>query len=198
MESTIIRMASRKDIVSILTLYKPYIKHSHTTFETEIPTLKVFEKRILKIQQKLPWLICIYGGNFAGYAYATDHRIRSAYQWTKELSVYIHDQYQQKGIASALYTTLTELLRIQGVTNCLAGIALPNDASIKFHEKFGFKKVGIYHRIGYKHKRFFDVGWWEFFIHQDSNQPKEIIPIHDVERTKEFDSAVKKGLNCIY
>jgi len=191
-------MAVREDVVSILNLYIPYIKHSHTTFETEIPSPEEFEERILRIQQKLPWLVCIYEGDFAGYAYATDHRIRSAYQWTKELSVYVHNHYHQKGIASALYTTLVELLRIQGVTNCLAGIALPNDASVKFHERFGFKKVGIYSRIGYKHKRFHDVGWWELFIHQEGNQPSEIIPIGDIERTKEFDFAVKKGLNCIY
>ena len=192
-----IRMAFERDTAEILEIYRPYITDSYVSFETEIPSVEELKSRIKNIQKTLPWLVCVVDNQIAGYAYATDHRSRKAYSWTKELSVYLLDQYKNKGIATALYTCLIQLLKIQGVTNCLAGIALPNESSIRFHEKFGFKKVGIYHQVGYKLNAFRDVGWWELFIAEKNDPPSGIIPIGKIEKTKDFERAVITGLNRI-
>ncbi len=185
------------DAEKIWEIYKPYVLHTSASFETEVPTLPAFQSRMENILQYLPWLVCAVDNQIAGYAYATDHRSRQAYQWTKELSVYVHDHSKRKRIATALYTTLIELLKIQGVTNCLAGISLPNEASIRLHEKLGFKKVGIFHQVGYKLGTFQDVGWWELFIGDINKSPSGIIPVKSIESTKEFDSAVRMGLKYL-
>ena len=71
----------------MLEIYAPYILNSTVSFETEVPTLEEFEQRVLYYQEKLPWLVCDINDYLAGYAYATDHRQRKAYEVTKELSV---------------------------------------------------------------------------------------------------------------
>jgi L-amino acid N-acyltransferase YncA len=194
----IIRLAGESDAENIWEIYKPYVMNTFVTFETDIPALSVFRSRMEDILHTLPWLVCEYDNRMAGYAYATDHRSRKAYQWTKELSVYIHDDFKRKGIATGLYTTLFQLLKIQGVKNCLAGIALPNEASIRFHEKMGFRKVGVYHQIGYKLNDYRDVGWWELFVGQKNEPPDGILPINSIVGSDEFNLAIRMGLEYLY
>lgn len=192
-----IRMAEEKDVPGILEIYTPFIQNTLVSFETEVPGSDEFADRIKKIRQVLPWLVCETGGRIAGYAYAADHRARKAYQWTKELSVYVHDQFKYMGIGTALYISLLELLKLQGVTNCLAGIALPNESSVRFHEKMGFRKVGVYHMVGFKSGIFCDVGWWELFIGNNHQVPADIVPITAIENSMEFRKSVKKGISRI-
>lgn len=193
-----IRLANESDAGDILEIYRPYILNTCVSFESDIPTPEAFWSRIENILQSLPWLVCEYGSQIAGYAYAADHRSRKAYQSTKEVSVYIHDHFKRKGIATALYTTLIQLLKIQGVTNCLAGIALPNEASIRLHKKLGFRKIGIYHQVGFKFDAFRDVSWWELFIGEKNENPTGIIPVGAIKSSIEFDLAVKMGLKYLY
>jgi phosphinothricin acetyltransferase len=192
-----IRMAVDRDTPEILEIYAPYILNSTVSFETVLPTPEEFNIRIRHIQKVLPWLVCEFNGKIAGYAYAADHRSRTAYQWTKELSVYVHDQFRKYGTGTALYVTLMELLRMQGVMNCLAGITLPNDASKKFHERLGFRNVGTYRNIGFKFGRFCDVGWWELFIGDSDNTPGEIVPVEEIVNSAGFEKAVRKGISQI-
>lgn len=192
-----IRLAHAHDARKIWEIYKPYVLNSYTSFETETPDLTVFRVRIENVLNTLPWLVCEYKDLVTGYAYATDHRSRTAYQWTKELSVYIHNDFKGKGIGTALYITLIELLKLQGVQNCLAGIALPNEASIRFHEKLGFRKVGVYHRVGYKLNGYRDVEWWELFIGDEEMAPGNILPITSLVGQGKYDLAMEMGLKYL-
>jgi phosphinothricin acetyltransferase len=145
----------------------------------------------------LPWLICEIDHEIAGYAYAVDHRNQSAYQWSKEMSVYIDENFRRKRIASALYTSIIDILKAQGVMNALAGITLPNSESVSFHENFGFRLVGIYHRVGYKLNRFHDTGWYEYVITKNDRPPSNIIPVNEIRNSEKWLEAVHHGLSLI-
>ena len=132
---SMIRLATTDDSDPILKIYAPYIENTSYTFETEVPTIDSFKERISHYQENWPWLVCEIGGVVAGYAYGSRHRERVAYQWSVECSVYVHDNYQRRGVARALYTALINILKLQGFRNLYAVINLPNDKSVSFHEK---------------------------------------------------------------
>ena len=113
-----------------------------------------------------------------GYAYAAGFRSRSAYQWSIEVTAYVRPEAQLRGVGSALYTCLLEILRIQGVINALRGITLPNDASVALHERFGFKPVGVLQDVGSKLMRWHDVEWWALRMQQppDPSDAPKLLP----------------------
>ncbi len=166
-----IAMARWEDVPGMLRIYAPFVKETIVSFETEVPTEQTFWSRVQQVQKEAPWLVCLNGNEIAGYAYASAHRSRQAYQWTRELSVYVAESHRGRRIATALYQTLIEILRLQGFANALIGISLPNEVSVAFHESMGFEPVGVYHGVGYKDGQFRDVGWWEMRIR---DQPGEI------------------------
>jgi phosphinothricin acetyltransferase len=114
--------------------------------------------------EAFPWLVCVGGGDVAGYAYASQHHERAAYQWSANVSVYIHAEHRGRGLGRALYAALFDILRAQRVHNVYAGITLPNGASVGLHEAVGFQPVGVYRSVGFKLGRWHDVGWWEMAI----------------------------------
>ena len=98
-----IRLAKPADAAAVLAIYAPYILDTAFTFETEVPSIEAFAQRIISYQENWPWLVYETNGFIAGYTYATKHRERAAYQWCVESSVYVHNNFKQKGIAKALY-----------------------------------------------------------------------------------------------
>lgn len=189
-----IRPIAAADIPAVLDIYAPVVLRTTTSFEIEVPTIADFTNRVAAIQHQAPWLVCEIDGQVTGYAYGSAHRSRAAYQCTRELTVYVHSDYRRRGVATALYTALIGLLKRQGYATALAGITLPNDASVRFHERMGFQLVGIYHRVGYKYGQFLDVGWWEMPI--SDTPPENIIPISELppELFKEAIAAALKKI----
>jgi len=171
---TKIRLAQRKDVPEMLDIYAPFILNTVTSFELNVPSEEEFWQRIVHKLEQYPWLVCEIDGKIAAYAYAGEHRARAAYQWNAELSVYVGEGYKKRGIASAMYRCLVEIVELQGYCNILAGISLPNPASVRFHEQFGFNLVGIYHKIGYKFGKWVDVGWWEMPLSRMGKTPPKI------------------------
>lgn len=175
-----IRCAEEKDVEGILAIYAPYVAETPVSFETEVPTPGEMWDRISSILSGLPYLACQANGQIAGYAYASNFRQRKAYQWSKEVSVYVAPGFRGKHVATGLYLSLFEILRIQGVTNLLAGITVPNKASTIFHESAGFRKCGEYTAVGYKHGLWHNVGWWELSLNPDLLPPKQLIPFSKI------------------
>ncbi len=175
-----IRIADKKDYQAILNIYTPYILETAFTFEEEVPSIEKFSQRLSAIQSALPLLVCEEQDIIVGYAYASDHREKSSYRWTKEVSIYIAQEHHRKGIARNLYERLFKTLKAQGFNSLLAGITIPNDPSVAFHESFGFKQIAMYQAIGFKHNKWHDVGWWELHIQdKHSNKtPKEPISVN--------------------
>lgn len=119
-----------------------------------------------------PWFVAEVEGEVVGYAYASRWKERSAYRYTVETSVYINHQHTGKGYAVYLYKRLIAHLKARGMKVLLAGISLPNDDSVKFHERFGFEKVGQLRDVGFKFGKFIDVGYWELRLDGNSIHKK--------------------------
>lgn len=175
-----IRFATLADASAILAIYGPYITESIISFEYEVPTVLEFTERIRAIQQQLPYLIVEANGRVMGYAYASRHRDRAAYQWSVDTSVYVHPDGHRQGIARQLYTALFDLLRRQGYYNAYAGITLPNPKSEAFHRTMGFEPVGTYANVGYKFGEWHDVAWFQLTLQPHQTNPTPPVPIHQL------------------
>jgi L-amino acid N-acyltransferase YncA len=177
-----IRLAKASDAVAVIGIYTPYILNTAFTFETEVPSIKNFEQRIATYQESWPWIVYEADGIIAGYAYATKHRERAAYQWCVESSVYVHERFQKAGIAQSLYNTLFKILKHQGCRNVYAGITIPNEKSVSFHKKSGFTWLADYENIGYKLNRWNTVSWWQLQLNPYSDNPSPPLKFPEVEQ----------------
>ena len=100
-------------------------------------------------------------GACIGYASSSRWRPKPAYNTTVEASVYCRPDAVGRGCGTALYTALFAALEREDVRTIVAGVSLPNPASLSFHEKFGFRPVGVFHAVGRKFDKFWDVAWFE-------------------------------------
>jgi L-amino acid N-acyltransferase YncA len=156
-----IRHARAGDVGAMLAIYAPLVRDTTISFEYEPPTLAEMEHRLQAVQRQYPWLVCERDGQLAGYAYASSFRSRTAYQWTAEVTVYVHPDHHRRGVARALYRALLDRLRAQGYRMAVAVITLPNAASVALHEDLGFEPVGVFRRAGFKHGQWCDIGCWQ-------------------------------------
>jgi phosphinothricin acetyltransferase len=190
-----IRLAERRDVPGILEIYAPFILHSAVTFEEIVPDEESFWKRIQEIMTELPYLVCEIDGRIAGYAYASAYRSRASYRWTKEVSVYVHPDFHRKRVADALYTTLNELVRFQGLANLLAIITMPNEPSVAFHEQFGYHKCAEFPKVGYKLDQWQNVGWFGLFLQDENAAPKDhILRLDEITGLPVFQEAIQMGM----
>ena len=107
-----------------------------------------------------------------GYAYAAKHRDRAAYRWSVDVSVYIAERHRGQGIGRRLYEGLFADLADLGYVMAFAGITLPNPASVGLHEAVGFRPLGVFSSVGYKHGRWHDVGWWQRPLRDAPTEPE--------------------------
>ncbi|MCU1691186.1 MAG: Phosphinothricin N-acetyltransferase [Frankiales bacterium] len=133
------------------------------SFEAEPPDAAAVLAR-LQARPRRPWLVAERDGAVVGFAYASAHRARAAYRWAADVSVYLDAEERGRGTARALYDVLLPLVRGLGYTTAHARITLPNPASAGLHEAFGFRLVGVYADVGFKHGRWHDVGWWRLAL----------------------------------
>jgi phosphinothricin acetyltransferase len=153
----VIRAARAGDAAGIAAVYSPYVLGSAATFE-EVPP-SVDEVRV-RMGNGLPWLVADEDG-VVGYAYAGPHHQRAGYRWSVTVSVYLAATHHGRGLGTALYGELLPLLVELGYVRAYAGVALPNEPSVRLHESLGFTPVGVYREVGFKHGRWHDVGWWQ-------------------------------------
>lgn len=157
----VIRRARPEDADAIVDIYRPHIEGSWASFELVTPTAAEMAARVAKAQERHDWLVAVAGEEVLGYAYGVTHRAREAYRFTVEVSAYLGAAAQGRGVGKQLYERLFERLAELGYCNAVAGVTLPNDKSVAFHERLGFTPVGVYHRIGYKFGAWRDVAWYE-------------------------------------
>ncbi len=157
-----LRDAHADDAAVIADIYNHYILHSTISFEEAAVDAATMAQRVADVQAGgLPWLVALVDGKVAAYAYATKWRVRAAYRFSVETSVYVAKGQARSGLGKALYAALLERLRDAGVHLAIGGIALPNDASVALHERMGYVKVAHFSEVGLKFGRWIDVGYWE-------------------------------------
>ena len=156
-----IRPALESDLPAILAIYGPYILHSTATFEYEVPSLPAFTDRFRGITAQFPWLVWEEDGKVLGYAYASAPYTRPAYAWCAEPSVYLCPQARGSGIGAALYAALEAILLKQGYQVLYALITQENTASLRFHEKEGYRQMVLFPDCGFKFGRWLGLIWLE-------------------------------------
>lgn len=167
-----IRLARVDDAAEIAAIYRPYVTDAVTSFEIEAPSAAEMASRIESTLSFAPWLVWTgAGGGPIGYAYASRHRERAAYQWSVDVTVYIHAEHHRRGVGRTLYAALFTLLRLQGFYTAHAGVTLPNPASVALHESLGFRPVGVYPAVGWKFGAWRDVGWWHLPLQERPSTP---------------------------
>jgi phosphinothricin acetyltransferase len=159
----VIRPATVDDVAGVTDIYNHYVEQTPATFD-----LTPFS-----VDARLAWfghygdqgrhrlLVAASAAEIVGYATSSRFRDKAAYDTSVEVSVYLHPDALGGGIGSRLYTELFLALKGEDVHRAYAGIALPNDASIALHRRFGFTDVGTYREVGRKFGRYWDVLWME-------------------------------------
>ena len=188
-----IRLATAHDAKGIAQIYAPVVARTAISFELVPPGESEMAGRITSTLVYAPWLVCARGDDVWGYAYASKHRERAAYQWAMDVSAYIREGHRRQGIGRALYTSLFALLRIQGYYAVHAGITLPNPGSVGLHEALGFRPVGVYRAVGYKLGAWHDVGWWQLALRERVGEPAAPLSLAEARRHREWESAMAAG-----
>jgi phosphinothricin acetyltransferase len=130
-------------------------------------------RRIAAAQRTHAWLVAEAEGRVIGYAYGIPWRSRAAYRWACEVSVYLERGRRRTGAGRTLYEALLQRLAARGYRTALAGMTLPNDASVGLHRALGFEPVGTFRRVGYKHGAWHDVAWAQIVLTGGDEPPAE-------------------------
>ena len=168
MQNIRIRPAEERDIPAMLAVYAPYVDETAVSFEYAVPSPEEFRARLARVQGFYPWLVAEQEGRVLGYAYASRFHPRAAYDWSVEVSIYLGRQERGRGLGRQLYEALEAMLRAQNVLSAYACIALaetPDEyldhASIRFHERMGYRLTGTFPNCGYKFERWYGMVWME-------------------------------------
>ncbi len=156
-----IRPVTIEDAQQLVDIYNYYVINSIVTLDL-VPFSKVdFEVKIEEIAAKFPFIVYEVANDIVGYAYANTFRTKPAYKNTVELTVYIKHAELGKQFGKKLYSELLLQLKARHFHVVIGGLTLPNDASVKLHENFGFEKVAHFKEVGFKFEKWHDVGFWQ-------------------------------------
>ena len=157
------------DLDALTDIYNHYVRETALTFDT-VPFTS---------EQRVPWLrshsedgpsrllvahdvrTAANAPEVLGYATSSPFRAKAAYSTSVEVSVYCAPGATGRGVGTLLYTALFDALAREDIHRAYAGIAQPNEASVRLHSAFGFRHVGTYTQVGRKFGRYWDVAWYE-------------------------------------
>ncbi|MCX6379057.1 MAG: GNAT family N-acetyltransferase [Armatimonadetes bacterium] len=176
-----VRVATKADAQGILEIYAPIVQETVISFEMEPPSIEEMEGRIERTLVQYPWLVCVENERVLGYVYGSQFRARTAYQWSVEVTVYVHPDVHGQGVGKRLYRALFNILRQQGYVAMYAGVTLPNPASVGIHESMGFQPVGAFPLAGFKFGAWHDVGFWYMVLSEPNSTPAVPTPFPQVD-----------------
>lgn len=154
-----LRDATSADLPAIQAIYAEHVLHGCASFELEPPDVAELERRLAAVRQAgLPYRVAELEGEVVGYAYAVLYRPRPAYRHTAEDSVYVRAGLGGQGIGRRLLEEVVAACTAAGFRQLVAVIGdSANAASIALHGRLGFRTVGTFEAVGFKHGRWVDT-----------------------------------------
>jgi phosphinothricin acetyltransferase len=170
-----VRAGAEADLKALTDIYNHYVRETSITFDTAVFTPEQRRSWLHSHPEDGPHRLLVaqdvrFAGpnppdgptdGILGYATSSPFRPKAAYSTSVEVSVYCAPQAAGRGIGTLLYKALFEALAEEDVHRAYAGVALPNDASVRLHTRFGFRHIGTYGEVGRKFGRYWDVAWFE-------------------------------------
>ena len=187
-----LRLATQADGDAVAAIYAPYVAETAISFELVPPSGEVMAGRIAAVLERGPYIVAEVDGVVRAYAYAGRFRDRAAYDWTCESTVYVDPSLHRSGLGRATMEALLRVLRLQGFRLVVAGVTPPNPGSIGLHRSLGFRRVGAFEGVGWKHSRWWDVEFFalELFPAEDGVQPAPVRPLPELLGTPELARAI--------
>ncbi|HEY0306254.1 MAG TPA: arsinothricin resistance N-acetyltransferase ArsN1 family B [Longimicrobiales bacterium] len=181
------RLAQSDDAAAIQAIYAPIVRKTAISFEYDPPDVAEMAGRMSKVLATRPWLVYRAGGRVLGYAYASTFRERRAYDWSTEVSVYVHADARGRGVGKELYATLFDVLRALNYRQVIAGATLPNEHSERLHEALGFERIGIFPAVGYKFGKWHDVIFWALTLRDFVGEAPALINVNELLQRPEWE-----------
>jgi len=160
-----VRLVVADDLPAIRSILADEIRDGYAHFALEPPTLDELREELRRAAGRHPWVVATGASEgVIGFARCAPWKSRGAYRWTTEIGVYVDARHRGRGVGVALYTALFPLIEAHSLKSVLAGITLPNAASVRLHERFGMVHVGTLPHVGFKHAAWRSVGYWHRFL----------------------------------
>lgn len=168
-----VRMARPADATQLVDIYAFYVRKTAISYDTGVPSARVFAGRMTQVLQRYPYLVAedVAAGTLLGYAHTGPLDWRAAYDWSAETTIYLRQDVRGRGLGHRLYDALENVSRAQGILNLNACVACTQhedehltNASVRFHEREGYRQVGVFHQCAYKFGRWYDMTWMEKLI----------------------------------
>ncbi|MEV0206889.1 N-acetyltransferase family protein [Streptomyces sp. NPDC050788] len=160
-----VRPGVEGDLEALTDLYNHYVRETAITFDTAVFTPQERRPWLLSHPEDGPHRLMVATDGdtqeILGYATSSPYRTKPAYQTSVEVTVYVAPHAGRRGIGTLLYKALFAALAGEDLHRAYAGIALPNEASTRLHERFGFRHLGTHREVGRKFGRYWDVAWYE-------------------------------------
>lgn len=160
-----VRAGAEGDLEALTDLYNHYVRETPITFDTAVFTAEERRPWLLSHPVDGPYRLMVAvaadSQEILGYATSSPYRAKPAYGTSVETTVYVAPRAGRRGIGTLLYKALFDALAGQDLHRAYAGIAQPNTASTRLHERFGFRHIGTYREVGRKFGRYWDVAWYE-------------------------------------
>ena len=159
-----IRPVHIHDTQALLDIYNYYVLHTAVTFDIKPLSLETFQNKLETIDAVYPFIVYEENDTILGFAYGSRFRPKPAYDYVVESTVYVKHDAHGRQIGTKLYGELIHLLKQEKYTNVLGVLTIPNEASVKLHEKFGFEKVAELKDIGFKFNTWQTIGIWQLHL----------------------------------
>ncbi|MFF4547442.1 GNAT family N-acetyltransferase [Streptomyces sp. NPDC001435] len=160
-----VRPGAEADLEALTDIYNHYVRETPITFDTAVFTPEERRPWLLSHPEDGPYRLMVAmdadSQEILGYATSSPYRAKPAYSTSVEVTVYLAPHAGRRGIGTLLYEALFKALESEDLHRAYAGIAQPNEASTRLHERFGFRYVGAYREVGRKFGRYWDVAWYE-------------------------------------
>jgi len=156
-----IRPLHINDTKALLDIYNYYVLNTTVTFDIEALSIEIFIEKLNQINVDYPFIVYEEDNEILGYAYGSRFRPKPAYNFVVESTVYVKHTAHGKQIGTKLYAELIRLLKETNLHTVLGVLTIPNEASIKLHEKFGFEQVANLKEVGFKFGEWQNIGIWQ-------------------------------------